>query len=126
MSKKKSEISEVLMQAAEICGDVGSLAEMLSSIAKKTKDLIDLVQKIMDTPTKADQLDKNDLPEEEAPKERTYSKVEVRQTLAKVADKNRETVKALLKKYGADNLTTLDPANYAAIMTDAEEALHAE
>lgn len=59
--------------------------------------------------------------EQEAPaEEKTYTKAEVRQFLAKVADGHRDEVKALLTKYGADTLTQLDESHYADIMSDAE------
>ena len=57
--------------------------------------------------------------------DRTYSKEEVRQLLAKLAGSgHRDEVKALLTKYNAENLATLDPTHYAAIMADAEAIDH--
>lgn len=53
--------------------------------------------------------------------EKTYSFTDVRGILA---DKSRQghttAVKDLLRKYGADKFSDLDPANYAAIVADVE------
>ena len=56
-----------------------------------------------------------------APNESTtpYTKVEVRKLLSKLATINRDAIKELLSKYGADNLSTLDEKHYAAIIRDA-------
>ena len=44
---------------------------------------------------------------------------------AVLADKSRngytEEIRALLKKYGADRLSAIDPANYQALLGDVEE-----
>lgn len=62
-------------------------------------------------------------PEDETsePAERTYTKEDVRKFLAGLANSgHREEVKALITKHGADNLTQLDPKEYAAVMAEAE------
>ena len=46
---------------------------------------------------------------------------EVRAVLAqKSADGFTDKIRELLKKHGADKLSAVDPANYAALMVDAE------
>lgn len=62
-------------------------------------------------------------PKDEAsePAERIYTKEEVRKFLAGLSSNgHREEVKALITKHGADNLTQLDPKEYAAVMAEAE------
>ncbi len=60
-----------------------------------------------------------------SPADRTYTREEVRQTLAELAGNgHRDEVRELIKKYGAESLGTLDPSNYAAIMADAEAIDH--
>ena len=55
----------------------------------------------------------------------TYTKEEVRKILAaKAGEDLGPAVKAILKKHGADNLTGLDPKEYAAVVKEVE-ALHA-
>ena len=47
---------------------------------------------------------------------------EVRTVLANLSRKGHTTeVKALLQKYGSEKLSTVDPANYEALLKDAEE-----
>ena len=59
--------------------------------------------------------------EPEPPAEKELTLEEVRAVLA---DKSRagftEQVKELLKKYGADKLSAVDPAEYKALLADAE------
>ena len=74
--------------------------------------------------------DTKELPEEAAIKEApaampTYTKEEVRKILAAKAGENLgPAVKAIIHKHGADNLTGLDPKEYAAVVKEVE-ALHA-
>ena len=64
--------------------------------------------------------------EEEAPAAvPTYTKEEVRKILAaKAGEDLGPAVKAIIHKHGADNLTGLDPKEYAAVVKEVE-ALHA-
>ncbi len=57
----------------------------------------------------------NDEPEEEqAPEEKPITLEEVRAAMAdKSRDGHREAVKAIITKYGANNLSSLDPKYYA-------------
>ena len=71
-----------------------------------------------------------EIPEEAAREEApvavpTYTKEEVRKILAaKAGEDLGPAVKAIIKKHGADNLTGLDPKEYAAVVKEVE-ALHA-
>ena len=75
--------------------------------------------------------DTKDVPEEAAAEEEasaavpTYTKEEVRKILAaKAGEDLGPAVKAIIHKHGADNLTGLDPKEYAAVVEEVE-ALHA-
>lgn len=74
--------------------------------------------------------DAKDVPEEAATEEApaavpTYTKEAVRKILAaKAGEDLGPAVKAIIKKHGADNLTGLDPKEYAAVVKEVE-ALHA-
>ena len=74
--------------------------------------------------------DTKDVPVEAAREEApaavpTYTKEEVRKILAaKAGEDLGPAVKAIIKKHGADNLTGLDPKEYAAVVEEVE-ALHA-
>lgn len=52
-------------------------------------------------------------------------KVTLEQVRAVLAEKSHDgftsEIRALLGKYGADKLSKIDPANYAALLADAEE-----
>lgn len=71
-----------------------------------------------------------EVPEEAATEEApaavpTYTKEEVRKILAaKAGEDLGPAVKAIIHKHGADNLTGLDPKEYAAVVKEVE-ALHA-
>lgn len=74
--------------------------------------------------------DTKELPDETVTEEApsavpTYTKEEVRKILAaKAGEDLGPAVKAIIKKHGADNLTGLDPKEYAAVVKEVE-ALHA-
>jgi len=55
------------------------------------------------------------------PEKKTYTKEEVRKVLSeKSGNGYREQVKELLKKYGANNLSSINPDDYAAVVVEAE------
>ncbi len=104
---KMSELSQVLSELKD-CGKTliniaDSLTELFSSTDTATSDVTEAP-----TPPMEDQ--KSEL-----------SFLDVRK---KFADMSRaghtETLKGLLKKYGADKLSSVDPSQYAALIADAE------
>lgn len=130
---KMNQLSVVLEDSIEIVSDVMSAADKLKEAANKTLLVISALREtfgISEEPTE----DEPEPPKKSAPKKKppepepvsdepqgnAYSKEEVRMYLAQIADKHRDEVKALLKKYGADHLSHLAPEHYAAIMADAE------
>ena len=59
---------------------------------------------------------------EEAPEEKQPTLEEVRAAMAdKSRDGHREAVKAIITKYGANNLSSLDPNHYAAALKEVGE-----
>jgi hypothetical protein len=61
-------------------------------------------------------------PVEEAPEEKPITLEEVRAAMAdKSRDGHREAVKAIITKYGANNLSSLDPKHYAAALKEVGE-----
>ena len=64
----------------------------------------------------------NDEPEDQAPEEKQPTLEEVRAAMAdKSRDGHREAVKAIITKYGANNLSSLDPKHYAAALKEVGE-----
>ncbi|EGK59216.1 hypothetical protein HMPREF9081_1720 [Centipeda periodontii DSM 2778] len=66
--------------------------------------------------------------EEQAPtpKEPEYTKEYVRKLLADIANNGqREKVKEIINKHGANSLSAVDPGEYAAIVAEAEVLLNA-
>lgn len=60
--------------------------------------------------------------EEKAPEENEPTLEEVRAAMAdKSRDGHREAVKAIITKYGANNLSSLDPKHYAAALKEVGE-----
>ena len=59
---------------------------------------------------------------EEVPEEKQPTLEEVRAAMAdKSRDGHREAVKAIITKYGANNLSSLDPKHYAAALKEVGE-----
>ena len=59
---------------------------------------------------------------EEVPEEKQPTLEEVRAAMAdKSRDGHREAVKAIITKYGANNLSSLDPIHYAAALKEVGE-----
>jgi len=65
----------------------------------------------------------NDEPEvEETPEEKPITLEEIRAAMAdKSRDGHREAVKAIITKYGANNLSSLDPKHYADALKEVGE-----
>lgn len=119
-----SKMSELALVIDEMitCGE---------GIIKATKELTDCGERLIQTAKKLKELfttEEHPKPKalgekKEAPvkEEKTYTKEEVRGVLAgKSAKGYGKEVKALLSKYGADKLSTLNPEHYAAVIADAE------
>lgn len=61
----------------------------------------------------------------EKPKDETEKPLTLEEVRTVLADKSRDgftaQIRELLQKYGADRLSAVDPANYMALLRDAEE-----
>lgn len=65
--------------------------------------------------------DKQPVVEESPVTEKTIKLEDVRAILARKSSEGHTTkVQALLRKYGADNLSRIDPTHYAALIAEAE------
>ena len=100
---KMSELSQVLSELKD-CG------KTLMNIADSLTELFSNTSVEHETPI---------APAEEA--KPAYSFVDVRKKFAEMSRAgNTEALKELLKKYGADKLSSVEPSQYAALLADAE------
>lgn len=100
---KMSELSQVLSELKN-CG------QTLMNIADSLTELFSSTLADHEAPAP---LTKEPIPE--------YSFVEVRKKFAEIARAGHtEALKGLLKKYGAEKLSSVDPSQYAALLADAE------
>jgi len=100
---KMSELSQVLSELKD-CG------QTLMNISDSLTELFSSTSAVQDTPI---------APAEE-PKP-AYSFVEVRKKFAEMSRAGHtDALKDLLKKHGADKLSSVDPSQYAALLADAE------
>ena len=89
-----------------------------NELALLTEELRQAVQRVNEVLEKISAL----LPEEKAEPEKKPPKLEeVRTVLAEQSRKGHtEAIRELLKKYGADRLSAIDPTNYQALLEEAE------
>ncbi len=131
--EKMKMLSEALEDSIGIAADIMEAADKVKDAMSRLLRVISTVREVFGIPDvglepepepvkkAAKKKAPEALPEPE-PEEKAYTKEEVRMALAALAQKDRESVKSMLQKYGAENLASLDPAHYAAIMADAEAA----
>ncbi len=99
----------------------------LEDLAEKLKGLSDSIQKLSESIDGSDpeEPEKVEKKTEDKPKvaksEKEVSLEEVRAVLAEKSHAGfTDEVRELLEKYGAEKLSLVDPANYAALLKDAE------
>ncbi len=99
----------------------------LEDLAEKLKGLSDSIQKLSESIDGSDpeEPEKVEKKTEDKPKvaksEKQVSLEEVRAVLAEKSHAGfTDEVRELLEKYGAEKLSLVDPANYAALLKDAE------
>lgn len=89
-----------------------------NELALLTEELRQAVQRVNEVAEKLSAL----LPEEKAAPEKKPPKLE--EVRAVLAEKSRnghtEAIRELLKKYGADRLSAIDPTHYQALLEEAE------
>lgn len=100
--------------------------KLLLDVVSNLRSLADSVQAVAEAmagnePAEAAQPEKPVAAKETKP---TAKAVTLEQVRAALADKSQQgftaDVRALLEKYGAPKLSQIDPANYAALLADAE------
>ena len=100
---KMSELSQVLSELKDCGQTLMNIADSLSELFSSTSDE-------HETP----------VPQKEEPKP-AHSFVEVRKKFAEMSRAGHtDALKELLKKHGADKLSSIDPSQYAALLADAE------
>lgn len=96
----------------DVVGDLRSLADSLQAVAEAM---------VGNEPAEAAQPEKPVAAKEVKPAAKSVTLEQVR---AALADKSQQgftaDVRDLLEKYGAPKLSQIDPANYAALLADAE------
>ena len=101
---KMSELSQVLSELKD-CG------QTLMNIADSLTELFSSTSTVHETPAP---------PPKEEPMP-AYSFVEVRKKFAEMSRAGHtDALKELLKKHGADKLSSINPSQYAALLADAE------
>ena len=104
---KTSELNKVLSELKG-CG------KTLTSIADSLKDILSSIDVESENAIEA-----STPPTDQTKKE--YSFLDVRKKFVEVARAGHtEALKELLKKYGAEKLSSVDPSQYAAMLADAE------
>lgn len=119
--------------ALDVVSDLKSLAESIETLVhamesnepnreneEPTKKKSKAKAKVEEPETKEPEV--GEAPVEEAPEEKPITLEEVRAAMAdKSRDGHREAVKAIITKYGANNLSSLDPKHYAAALKEVGE-----
>ena len=121
---------ETLVQGAEKLKDMMEIMDILAECGKALissgKALREYFSGLAEDSERPVTKKKPKTETEEAPQETPMTKEYVRKVLSDVSKSGHRTeVIALLKKYGAGNITTLDEKNYAAIVAEAEELKNA-
>ena len=115
---------ETLVQGAEKLRDMMEIIDGLAECGKALVASGKALREYFSTdeePVKAEPKKKAAKKEPEPEPEKTYTKEDVRKVLSGASQSgHRSEVIALLKKYGADNITALDEKNYAAVIAEAE------
>lgn len=123
--------------ALDVVSDLKSLAESIETLVhamesnepnleneEPTKKKSKAKAKVEEPETKEPEVGEATIeaPVEEAPEEKPITLEEVRAAMAdKSRDGHREAVKAIITKYGANNLSSLDPKHYAAALKEVGE-----
>jgi len=120
--------------ALDVVSDLKSLAESIETLVhamesneaneEPTKKKLKAKTKAEEPETKEPEVEVATIeaPVEEVPEEKPITLEEVRSAMAdKSRDGHREAVKAIITKYGANNLSSLDPKHYAAALKEVGE-----
>jgi Rieske Fe-S protein len=111
--KSLAESIETLVQAME----ANETAPANEAKEEPTKKKSKAKAKVEEYETKEPEVE--EAPVEEVPEEKQPTLEEVRAAMAdKSRDGHREAVKAIITKYGANNLSSLDPMHYTAALKE--------
>jgi hypothetical protein len=118
--------------ALDVVSDLKSLAESIETLVRAME--ANEVAPTNEEPTKKKskakakteepepEVEEAEVAEVEEPEEKQPTLEEVRAAMAdKSRDGHREAVKAIITKYGANNLSSLDPKHYAAALKEVGE-----
>jgi len=96
---------------------MSELSQVLSELKDCGKALINIADSLTEIFSSTDDVNE-EIVEESIPE---YSFLDVRKKFAEMARAGHtEALKDLLKKHGADKLSSVDPSQYAALLADAE------
>ena len=99
---------------------MSELSQVLSELKDCGKTLMNIADSLTEIFSNTSALHETPAPPTEEPKP-AYSFVDVRKKFAEISRAGKtEALKELLKKYGADKLSSVDPSQYAALLADAE------
>jgi F0F1-type ATP synthase membrane subunit b/b' len=114
--------------ALDVVSDLKSLAESIETLVHAMESNEAAIEEPTKKKSKAKAKAKAEETEikepeiEEVPEEKQPTLEEVRAAMAdKSRDGHREAVKAIITKYGANNLSSLDPKHYAAALKEVGE-----
>ena len=111
--------------ALDVVSDLKSLAESIETLvhAMESNEVAneEPTKKKSKTKAKVEEPEVGEASVEE-PEEKQPTLEEVRAAMADISrDGHREAVKAIITKYGANNLSSLDPKHYAAALKEVGE-----
>ena len=108
-------------------GKVSELSMLVDELKKCGETLIGISEELTELFSSAEpekQPEKKRDAKKKAPEPPAKKELTLEEVRAVLADKSRagftEQVKELLKKHGADKLSAIDPAEYKALLADAE------
>jgi hypothetical protein len=110
--------------ALDVVSDLKSLAESIEILvhAMEANEVVPTNEEPTKKKSKAKAKTEEPEPEVEEPEQKQPTLEEVRAAMAdKSRDGHREAVKAIITKYGANNLSSLDPKHYAAALKEVGE-----
>ena len=114
-------------------GKVSELSMLVDELKKCGETLVSISEELtgmFSSEETEKQLAKKNVSKEEEQETHAEKELTLEDVRAVLADKSRagftEQVKELLKKHGADKLSAVDPAEYKALLADAEVLGNAE
>jgi cell division septation protein DedD len=108
--------------ALDVVSDLRSLAGSIETLVQSMEESEPVTTEEPEKETKRKSKTTTKTKAKETPTEKQPTLEDVRAAMAeKSRDGHREAVKAIITKYGANNLSSLDPKHYAAALKEAGE-----